>query len=237
MKVLQSVALAFILILHAGIILVASSSSPAPIQVVLLGSGIAFYWLASVRFRFFRFDLIAVGLILSLLCALPLMGVWPLTGPLQPGSWSPALAFVVSAAMCTLGARLITRLRPPRLTTAMLRALEESLWRTQTRFDRTHCAKVFADDFIEFGRSGRVWSRSELIEAEPRKIECELPLPEFRTRMLTRELVQATYISIVQNPDGGQDAANRSSLWRWEKGRWRICFSQGTPCDLPVSGS
>jgi hypothetical protein len=37
-----------------------------------------------------------------------------------------------------------------------LKYLEESLWKSKTRFDLYHQEKVFAPDFFEFGRSGRV---------------------------------------------------------------------------------
>lgn len=35
-----------------------------------------------------------------------------------------------------------------------LRGLEQSLWRSDTRFDRQYMEEVPAPDFIEFGRSG-----------------------------------------------------------------------------------
>jgi hypothetical protein len=38
----------------------------------------------------------------------------------------------------------------------LLERLEEELWREATRFDRARMNDVFADDFFEFGRSGRL---------------------------------------------------------------------------------
>lgn len=43
-----------------------------------------------------------------------------------------------------------------------LRPLEESLWRSKTRFDDAGMDASFADDFCEFGRSGRVYQREEM---------------------------------------------------------------------------
>jgi hypothetical protein len=42
----------------------------------------------------------------------------------------------------------------------LLERLEEELWREATRFDRARMNDVFADDFFEFGRSGRVYGRA-----------------------------------------------------------------------------
>lgn len=110
-----------------------------------------------------------------------------------------------------------------------LAALETSLWRAETRFDRAHLERVFADDMMEFGRSGRLWSRAELIEAAPHALDVQLPLPQLRVRLLADDLAQVTYVSVVRRADAGEDIANRSSLWRREAKGWRMCFSQGTP--------
>ncbi len=67
---------------------------------------------------------------------------------------------------------------------ARLIALEESMWRPATRFDRAHLARVYADDFDEFGRSGRHWSREASIAADPAPFQTVLPLPGLRIREL-----------------------------------------------------
>jgi hypothetical protein len=41
--------------------------------------------------------------------------------------------------------------------------LEETLWRAETRGDRALMDATFADDFFEFGRSGRVWTQDEML--------------------------------------------------------------------------
>lgn len=40
---------------------------------------------------------------------------------------------------------------------AELRRIEEALWRPQTRSDRAFMDRICAPDFVEFGRSGRVY--------------------------------------------------------------------------------
>ncbi|MEZ5937231.1 MAG: nuclear transport factor 2 family protein [Hyphomonadaceae bacterium] len=229
MKILLSIALALTVLVNVVVMLTAMMFSPPVFQGAIVLAGFTFYWLAAIRLHFLRIDLIVSAVVLAALCQLPFLGVFPGDSPTHSNVQMPyVVVFLLSVALSALSARLLSGLRPTLLTPARLRALEETLWRAETRFDRAYCETVFADDFFEFGRSGRIWSRAELIAADPLPIDCVLPFPEFRARMLADRLAQVTYVSIVRNADGGEDVANRSSLWRWEKGRWRICFSQGT---------
>jgi hypothetical protein len=108
-----------------------------------------------------------------------------------------------------------------------IRRLEESLWREETRFDRAHMEKVLAADFIEYGRSGGVYSRQECMAATPRAISARLPLSDFAVRVLDHDTVLVTYLSEVG--DGDAERANRSSIWSRTKAGWRLRFHQGTP--------
>lgn len=111
-----------------------------------------------------------------------------------------------------------------------LRALEESLWRAETRFDDTLMEQIFAADFCEFGRSGRIYTRQQMFfgQDDLPEIHATLPLREFRVRPLSDDIVQVTYVSEVLY--GGQlERGNRSSIWRRCKAGWELCFHQGTP--------
>ena len=108
-----------------------------------------------------------------------------------------------------------------------LRALEESLWRAETRFDRDYLNKIYAEDFFEFGRSGRICSREESISVPPQKIDAKLPLMNFRLHDLDAANVLVTYVSEVKF--GEVERANRSSIWTKTLKGWQIRFHQGTP--------
>jgi len=60
-----------------------------------------------------------------------------------------------------------------------IRRLEESLWQAEFRYDNKYMDKFLAPDFIEFGRSGKIYSRSEMFfePGTPDNIEVTLPLP------------------------------------------------------------
>lgn len=108
-----------------------------------------------------------------------------------------------------------------------LRDLEESLWKPNYRFDLDHQEKVFAPDFFEFGRSGRVYTRQELIKTEYQLIKAVLPLPKFKIHIIDENTVLVTYESVVQYE--GIERANRSSIWSRVGTEWQLRFHQGTP--------
>ncbi|WP_297340795.1 DUF4440 domain-containing protein [Pseudophaeobacter sp.] len=111
-------------------------------------------------------------------------------------------------------------------------ALEESLWRSETRFDDALMDQLFADDFVEVGRSGRVNDRSEMFfgSVQPHDIGAKLPLPEFKARWISPSVALVTYRS--ETRDGGKTIfAIRSSIWSRSKDQWTLRFHQGTARD------
>ncbi|MFT5196833.1 MAG: hypothetical protein ACI85U_003872 [Candidatus Promineifilaceae bacterium] len=108
--------------------------------------------------------------------------------------------------------------------------LEESLWRAEDRFSREKMEPIFATDFFEFGRSGRIYTREQTLSHEGGDIPIELPLINFQVRWLAENIVQTTYISRVHFGDGVEvEVGNRSSIWTHINGYWEIRFHQGTP--------
>ena len=108
-----------------------------------------------------------------------------------------------------------------------LRLLEEGLWREETRFDSGWMEDVLAPDFFEFGRSGRVYGRQDTLDTEAQPIDAELPLMDFRARLLDPNLAQVTYVSAVTYGDV-EELANRSSIWSRTETGWQLRFHQGT---------
>lgn len=107
--------------------------------------------------------------------------------------------------------------------------LEHSLWRSDTRCDLALMDRTFAPDFHEFGRSGRRYTRDDLLpDGEFETIDAILHA--LTVTDLSDVLALVTYISEVRRPDGA-DWANRSSLWDRTSGHWQIRFHQGTPCE------
>lgn len=109
-----------------------------------------------------------------------------------------------------------------------LRTLEEELWREETRFDQRLMREVLAEDFFEFGRSGRVYRREDTLAIAREPIEALFPLPDFQARLLAPDVAQVTYNSAVTY-DGVVYHARRSSIWSRAGTGWQLRFHQGTP--------
>ena len=94
----------------------------------------------------------------------------------------------------------------------ILGRLEEELWWEETRFDPVRMDELIADDFFEFGRSGRVYSKKDTLAIARQKLEAVLPLPYFCVRLISKNVAQVTYNSEVTY-DEVVEHARRSSLW------------------------
>ena len=83
-----------------------------------------------------------------------------------------------------------------------------------------------ADDFVEFGRSGKVWTRRDVINGLSAITEDKpYEISNFQADMLSETVVLARYISL--NKESGEKAL-RSSVWVKNNGGWKIRFHQGT---------
>ena len=109
-----------------------------------------------------------------------------------------------------------------------LRKLEESLWISQTRFDKAYMERVLSPEFVEFGRSGNVYSREETLVAAYQDIRCTFPLKHFTAHLLDANVFLVTYMS-ERIIDGEVFVANRSSIWLKMPQGWQLRFHQGTP--------
>jgi hypothetical protein len=111
---------------------------------------------------------------------------------------------------------------------ATIERLEEQLWREATRFDRKRMNEIFAPDFFEIGRSGRVWQREACLAIPRQPILAVLPLPELKVRLIQPDVAQVTYNSAVTF-DGVIQYARRNSIWTRTAAGWQLRFHQGTP--------
>ncbi len=97
------------------------------------------------------------------------------------------------------------------------------------RRDRTRVAALLADDFHEFGASGRAWTRDQTLDLlatesyEPPVIE------DFACRRIDDTVVLVTYRAIrAAGQTGPRGVTLRSSLWARRAGKWTMRFHQGT---------
>ena len=88
-------------------------------------------------------------------------------------------------------------------------------------------AFLLSDDFLEFGSSGSVFCKQEVIDALPRRPVVQVELADFQVKLLAPTIALAMY-SLCPVGSNGDAATLRSSIWRLEKSGWRMVFHQGT---------
>ena len=106
--------------------------------------------------------------------------------------------------------------------------LEENMWREVTRFDPAFMQKALAVDFFEYGRSGKTYTREQILAAPRDAIHAVIPLPNLTARLIDENTAQVTYDSAATY-DGVVEYAHRSSIWSRTSHGWEMRFHQGTP--------
>jgi hypothetical protein len=113
-------------------------------------------------------------------------------------------------------------------TAEILRDLEQSLLDSTTRKNAEAVASLLTDDFQEFGSSGRIYCKAEIIAALQAETEIRLSMRNFEARLLSENIALVTYISIKVDQRSSPAEALRSSIWVLRDGEWRMLFHQGT---------
>lgn len=111
-----------------------------------------------------------------------------------------------------------------------LRELEESLLEPDVRKSE-RLVELIADDFVEFGSSGRTYTKADLVAALKAESPTLQSTADFRVELLAPTAALVTY-RIRRHSQPPLDTL-RSSTWRLRDGRWQMVFHQGTV--LPAS--
>lgn len=112
---------------------------------------------------------------------------------------------------------------------AELRFLEESLLQPEIRRDRARVAELLAEDFLEYGSSGRVYDKSRVLNELTAEPPHRIHLTDFHAKPLAPDLCLVTYRTV--RPEGPPQPGScilRSSIWVRRDSRWQIVFHQGT---------
>ena len=119
-----------------------------------------------------------------------------------------------------------------------LKTLERELHQLETRRNRNRMEALLDPEFVEFGRSGRRYSRADVLnEFAPDRSFPAIHSGDFRLVMLSQQVALLTYVSAHLDANGTKDLhALRSSIWVRDETGWQIRFHQGTstqPTMLP----
>jgi len=111
----------------------------------------------------------------------------------------------------------------------LLRAREQALLDPAVRRDRARVAELLADDFLEFGSSGRIWTRDSILDLLATESYDPPAMEEFQCDLIGEDVALVTYKTVRADAASGLRAeVLRSSIWIREAGDWRVRFHQGT---------
>lgn len=102
--------------------------------------------------------------------------------------------------------------------------LEKKLLTPETRTSIEELNELLADEFFEFGSSGRVWYKKDCVEGNGLTVY-NMSLYDFDIHPLAPDVVLTTYR--VKDETRNQHTL-RSSIWKYIDGRWQMYFHQGT---------
>lgn len=88
---------------------------------------------------------------------------------------------------------------------------------------------LLAEDFLEFGSSGRVWDRKTILETVPSEEPFRWSIEDCVVRLLAPGVALPSYRLSVGPLEGTEVRTTlRSSVWVQRGGRWVMVFHQGT---------
>ena len=112
---------------------------------------------------------------------------------------------------------------------ALIFELETSLLRQEVRTSVESLNILIADDFIEYGSSGLIYDKKNILERLPQGVSPTYNLYDFQCINLSENIVQTRFKTERTNLDNTMATSLRTSLWRKSGNNWQIFFHQGTP--------
>ena len=106
-----------------------------------------------------------------------------------------------------------------------LRELEELLLVPDVRKSK-RLIELLADDFVEFGSSGRVYSKTDVVAVLQAESPVAQTTSDFKVMSLAPGVALLTY-RIRRHSEPPVDSL-RCSVWRNSNGQWQMLFHQGT---------
>lgn len=113
--------------------------------------------------------------------------------------------------------------------------LERALLEADTRTSTAFVSATLDDGFVEFGSSGRVYGKAEIVEALAAERDgppVERDTTAFKVRPLGDTAVLVTYRASTRSAGRPDRVTLRSSIWERRDGQWRLVFHQGTPAAI-----
>lgn len=91
--------------------------------------------------------------------------------------------------------------------------------------------ELLADDFVEFGSSGRTYTKAELVALLQAETPSVQRTSDFKVALLSPEVGLITYV--IRREGEPPVYSLRSSVWQLRGERWQLIFHQGTVTVAP----
>jgi hypothetical protein len=108
-----------------------------------------------------------------------------------------------------------------------LRGLEELLLRSDIRKSE-RVSHLLADTFVEFGSSGGIFTKAQIISALQSEPSVSITADQFNVSLLAPDVALVTYRALRHTEPPVYTL--RSSIWQQQGQEWRMVFHQGTVC-------
>jgi len=107
--------------------------------------------------------------------------------------------------------------------------LEKKLLDPALRRTPEMLSPMLADNFVEFGSSGRTYDKKQVLYQLSRQLPAQLTIEEFRVVELALDAALVTYRARAESADRkGEKYSLRSSIWIQHTGQWQMMFHPGT---------
>jgi len=107
----------------------------------------------------------------------------------------------------------------------LLESYERSLLEPSVRKSEL-VPQLLAESFVEFGSSGRVFTKAQIVAALHAEPPLRVSASGFEVRLLAPHVALATYRTCKHTQP--EVHALRSSIWEKREGKWQMVFHQGT---------
>lgn len=116
------------------------------------------------------------------------------------------------------------------LLTNHLFELEERLLQPGIRKSIEELDNLLADEFVEFGSSGRIFNKGIIMNRLPNETIIQMTLMDFEAKLLAPDVALTTF-KVLKHTN--MQYSLRSSIWKLKEEKWQMIFHQGTPTTTP----
>ncbi len=110
--------------------------------------------------------------------------------------------------------------------------LEVSLLQPEVRRSAKRISELLADDFVEFGMFGKIYSKQDFVELLPNSEEEKFEryrASNFEAKTIAHDTVLLTYKASIEFLKTNETILTlRSSIWQNRNQNWQMIFHQGT---------